>query len=155
MNKLLLVCTANICRSPMALTVMRTLVAERGLSRVIQVESAGTHAPSPAQAPDPRAVDALLRRGYKPKKSRSVRIMAAHFAEFDLVLAMDAGNLADLRRMCPAEYSHKLRLFLSYAPESGRTEVPDPYYGSVAGFEVVLDLCEAGAGGLVGMINGK
>jgi len=150
MNKLLLVCTANICRSPMALVVTRKLVAERGLSRTLQIESAGTHAPSPAQPPDPRSIDALIRRGYKPKKSRSTRITARHFADFDLVLAMDADNLAALRKMCPAVHAHKLRLFLSYAPDSGRTDVPDPYYGNVAGFEFVLDLCEAAANGLVG-----
>ena len=149
MKKLLLVCTANICRSPMALAVTRKLVAERGLFRVLKIESAGTHASFPSQAPDPRAIDALMRRGYKPQKSRSTRITASHFAEFDLVLAMDADNLAALHKMCPAVHAHKLRLFLSYAPESGRNEVPDPYYGSDAGFEVVLDLCEAGASGLV------
>lgn len=149
MNKLLLVCTANICRSPMALTVTRKLVAERGLSRALQVESAGTHAPSPAQPPDPRAIDVLVRRGYKPRKSRSIRVTAGHFAAFDLVLAMDTGNLAVLRQLCPVEYAHKLGLFLSYAPEAGRTEVPDPYFGNVEGFEVVLDLCEAAAIGLV------
>lgn len=134
----------------MALVVTRKLVAERGLSRKLQIESAGTHAPSPAQPPDPRAVDALKRRGYKTKKSRSTRITARHFADFDLVLAMDVDNLAALLKICPAAHAHKLRLFLSYAPESGRTEVPDPYYGNVAGFEFVLDLCEAGAYGLVG-----
>lgn len=139
----------------MALTVTRKLVAESGLSRVIQVESAGTHAPFPAQAPDPRAIDALMRRGYQPKKSRSIRITASHFADFDLVLAMDADNLAALHRMCPAVHAHKLSLFLSYAPESGHTEVPDPYYGSVAGFEVVLDLCEAGASGLLDSYTGR
>lgn len=139
----------------MALTVTRKLVAERGLSRALQVESAGTHAPSPARPPDPRAIDALLRRGYKPKKCRSVRITVDHFKEFDLVLAMDANNLAELHKLCPTEYAYKLVLFLSYAPKSGRTEVPDPYYGSVAGFEVVLDLCEAGASGLVGSYTGQ
>ena len=139
----------------MALAVTRKLVDERGLSRALQIESAGTHAPFPAQAPDPRAIDALMRRGYKPKKSRSIRITASHFADFDLVLAMDADNLAALHKMCPAVHAHKLHLFLSYAPEAGRTEVPDPYYGSVAGFEVVLDLCEAGASGLVGSFTGR
>ena len=49
----------------------------------------------------------------------------------------------------PTQCRVKLRLFLSYAPEIGRTEVPDPYFGSVAGFEVVLDLCEAAAHGLI------
>jgi len=134
----------------MALTVARKLVAQRGMSRFIQLESAGTHAPAPAQVPDPRAIAALLRRGYKPEKKRSKRIAESHFADFDLVVAMDADNLAELRKMCPEEHAHKLRLFLSYAPETGRTEVPDPYFGSAAGFEVVMDLCEAAANGLIG-----
>ena len=138
----------------MALTVTRKMVAERGLSRAIQVESAGTHAAFPSQVPDPRAIDVLMRRGYKPHKSRSTGIATSHFADFDLVLAMDADNLVTLHKMCPAVHAHKLRLFLSYAPEAGRAEVPDPYYGSVAGFEVVLDLCEAGASGLVGSFAG-
>ena len=133
----------------MALTVIRKLLAAHGLAREFRVESAGTHAPSPAQAPDPRAMDALVRRGYKPKKSRSTRMSVEHFSDFDLILAMDIENLAALNKMCPAEHAHKLGLFLSYAPDTGRTEVPDPYFGSVAGFEVVLDLCEAGAKGLV------
>lgn len=134
----------------MALTVARKLVAERGLSSAFQIDSAGTQAPAPAQLPDPRAIAVLLRRGYKPEKKRSTRIAASHFADFDLIVAMDADNLAELQKMCPSEHAHKLRLFLSYAPETGRTEVPDPYYGSMAGFEVVLDLCEAAAHGLIG-----
>jgi protein-tyrosine phosphatase len=133
----------------MALTVARELVAQRGLSRVIQIDSAGTHAPAPAQFPDPRAIAAQVKRGYKPEKKRSTRVITSHFAEYDLIVAMDAENLTELRKLCPDEHAHKLRLFLSYAPETGRTEVPDPYYGSAAGFEVVLDLCEAGANGLI------
>jgi protein-tyrosine phosphatase len=133
----------------MALTVARELVEQRGLSREIYIESAGTRAPVPAQIIDPRAVAALLRRGYKPDKKRSTRIATRHFAEFDLIVAMDAENMTDLRRLCPYEHSHKLMLFLSYAPETGCAEVPDPYYGSAAGFEVVLDLCEAAAQGLI------
>jgi protein-tyrosine phosphatase len=133
----------------MALTVVRKLVAERGLAREFQIESAGTHAPAPAQLPDPRAIAALVRRGYKPVKKRSARIAASHFADFDLIVAMDADNLAELNKICPKEHAHKLRLFLSYAPETGRAEVPDPYYGSAAGFEVVMDLCEAAANGLI------
>ena len=150
MNKLLLVCKANICRSPMALSVAREFVARRGLGRAIQLDSAGTHAPTPAQLPDPRAIAALMRRGYKPDKKRSTRITNRHFVQYDLIVAMDADNLAELRKICPEEHAYKLRLFLSYAPDIGRTEVPDPYFGGVAGFEVVLDLCEAAANGLIG-----
>jgi protein-tyrosine phosphatase len=133
----------------MAVAVARKLVLERGLARLVYVESAGTHAPAPAQLPDPRAIAALLRRGYKPDKKRSTRIATRHFAEFDLIVAMDADNLAELHKVCPAEHARKLKLFLSYAPETGRSEVPDPYYGSADGFEVVLDLCEAAAFGLI------
>ncbi len=133
----------------MALTVLRKLVTERGLTRAFQMDSAGTHAPERAQLPDPRAVAALVRRGYKPDKRRSTRITANHLASFDLILAMDADNLAELHKICPDEHAYKLKLFLSYAPETGRTEVPDPYYGSAAGFEIVLDLCEAAANGLL------
>jgi protein-tyrosine phosphatase len=133
----------------MALAVARKLAAERGLARAFQINSAGTHAPAPAQLPDPRAIAALVRRGYQPEKKRSKRIAASHFAEYDLIVAMDADNLAELRKICPAAQAHKLRLFLSFAPETGRTEVPDPYYGSAEGFEVVMDLCEAAANGLI------
>lgn len=133
----------------MAVTVLRKLVEERGLTRAFQLDSAGTHAPAPAQLPDPRAIAALARRGYKSDKKRSTRIAARHFAGFDLILAMDADNLAELQKICPQEHAHKLQLFLSYALETGRTEVPDPYFGSELGFEVVLDLCEAAAYGLI------
>ena len=133
----------------MALTVARKLIKERGLTRTMQVDSAGTHAPSPPQRPDPRAVATLERRGYKPERMRSQRISASHFANFDLILAMDMGNMAALSKVCPAEQAHKLRLLLSYAPETGRTEVPDPYYGNAQGFELVLDLCEASISALL------
>ncbi len=133
----------------MALTVLRKRAADQGLARTLQLESAGTHAPSPAQPPDPRGLAALVRRGYKPEKKRSTRITASHFVDFDEILAMDSDNLEALQKMCPPTLQHKLALFLTYAPDTGRAEVPDPYFGNAAGFEVVLDLCEAAATGLV------
>lgn len=149
MTKILFVCTANVCRSPMALTVARKLIKERGLARTMQVDSAGTHAPLPPQRPDPRAVATLERRGYKPERMRSSRIGSKHFVDFDWVLAMDMANMAALAKVCPAEHAHKIRLLMTYAPETGRTEVPDPYYGNAQGFELVLDLCEAAINALL------
>ncbi len=67
---------------------------------------------------------------------------------------LDVRNLDDLRRICPTEHVHKLRLFLEFAPELDLHEVPDPYYGGPQGFEHVLDLCEAAARGLIGQIGG-
>ena len=58
-------------------------------------------------------------------------------------------NLANLEDSCPPEHRHKLHLFLDYAGVEAGGEVPDPYYGNLAGFERVLALCEAGARGVL------
>jgi protein-tyrosine phosphatase len=73
----------------------------------------------------------------------------ADFLSFDLILAMDAENLRVLRRSAPRGAQERLRLFMEFAPESGASEVPDPYYGGANGFEEVLDLVEAAARGLL------
>ena len=71
------------------------------------------------------------------------------FERFDLVLAMDRGHLEIMQRQCPPHLHDRLGLFLDYAPGSGRTDVPDPYYGGPDGFELVLDMIETGASGLL------
>jgi len=133
----------------MALTVARQRIEERGLTLTLQAESAGTHAHTPAQPVDPRAVAALERRHYLPEPSLSKCITPSHFKKFDLVLAMDSKNLAALHSRCPIEDVKKLRLLLSFAPHTGRTDVPDPYFGSAQAFDLVLDLCEAAIDGLL------
>ena len=75
------------------------------------------------------------------------------FDDFDLVLAMDADNLAHAEAMCPPEQRHRLKLLLDYAPHTGRRHVPDPYYGGAAGFDEVLDLVEAACDGLVAALR--
>ena len=149
MKKILIVCMGNICRSPMALAVMQKMVGENAQTAHIQVDSAGTHARVAGERADPRGIAALNRRGYQLPKHKSRRIQASDFESFDLILAMDGGNLYDLKRQCQPELHAKLQLFLEFSPHLGLTEVPDPYYGNTQGFERVLDLCEAGIQGLV------
>jgi protein-tyrosine phosphatase len=127
----------------MALVVARKMANERGLGKSLLMESAGTHAATPAQRTDPRAVAALERHGYKAARMRSTRLTASHIANHDLILAMDGQNLAAIQKISPPEHAHKLRLLLSYAPQCGRTEVPDPYHSSAQAFDLVLDLCES------------
>lgn len=143
----------NICRSPMAQIVTHQLAAQAGLGRVIQVDSAGTHASGYGEPPDPRAQKVLSAKGYSIGKIRSRRVAANDFEDFDLIMAMDRSNLENLRRMCPPDQSHKLRLFLDFSAEMVGTEVPDPYYGSIKGFENVLALCEIGGKGLIDHYN--
>lgn len=149
-----MVCMGNICRSPMAQVVAQTLAQEAARSGRSGMaspafDSAGTHAHHIGERPDPRATAALARRGYKIGTIRSRRITEHDFQRYDLILAMDRNNLASLQRRCPPAHLTKLRLFLEFAEGVTETEVPDPYYGGADGFDRVLDLCEAGARGLV------
>ena len=146
--KLLVVCMGNICRSPMAQAVLPRHTQQGGMTGV-QVDSAGTIVSHSGELPDPRGRAALQRRGYEPPRHRARRIAAKDFVRQDLILAMDRQNMAALRDLCPADHAHKLRLFLDFAPGFEGQDMPDPYFGDAAGFERVLDLCEAGARGLV------
>jgi len=148
MTRVLLICMGNICRSPMALAVIRQLAGAR-----LEVDSAGTHAVRPPQGADPRAKAVLGQRGYTPEMRRSRAVTAADFERFDLLLAMDRANLEDLRTRCPPGQEGKLRLFLDFAAGLEGKDVPDPYYGDLPGFERVLDLCEAGARGLLARLE--
>ena len=62
------------------------------------------------------------------------------FARFDLILAMDRGNLRALRALCPPGSRARLELFLEFAGGAADGEVPDPYMGTAADFERVLDI---------------
>jgi len=147
--RVLMVCLGNICRSPTAEAVLRKKLREAGLDDRIEVDSAGTapyHVDSP---PDARAVAHGERRGLQMARLRGRQVARGDFDAFDFILAMDADNLANLQRMRPPGSKARLELLMSYAPDAGSTEVPDPYYGGAAGFERVLDLVESAADGFI------
>jgi protein-tyrosine phosphatase len=66
---------------------------------------------------------------------------------------MDEANYADLTELCSPENNFRLYRFMDFAPELAISEVPDPYYGGVTGFERVLDLIEAASAGLLADIR--
>lgn len=134
----------------MASAALQALVAQRRLSKSVEIDSAGTYGGHQGEKPDPRAVAVAHSRGYgQIKRERARRVAPQDFERFDLILAMDNDDLMNLQHECPAELQHKLHLFLTYAGVSGESEVPDPYYGNAAGFERVMQLCEAGAQGVL------
>ncbi len=139
MKKILVVCMGNICRSPTGEAVLRAKAQELGVS--VKIDSAGTIGFHAGKAPDPRAKSAGEERGYSFKGIRARKVKAKDFENFDMVLAADRANLADLLDICPAEHSDKISLFLSHT-DSDYEEIPDPYYGGAGGFELVLDLIE-------------
>jgi protein-tyrosine phosphatase len=147
---ILMVCMGNICRSPSAQGVLWRKLVAAGLHDVVSVDSAGTHAYQDGSPPDHRSVAAAAKRGYAIEAMRARRVEAKDFERFDLVLAMDAENLAHLVEICPARHQDRLRLLMEFATRHpGVREVPDPYYGAPFGFDVVLDLVEDACEGLV------
>lgn len=145
----LFVCLGNICRSPTAEAVFRERVIAAGLEEKIRIDSAGTGDWHIGRAPDPRTREAAARRGYQMDSLRARQVGPQDFYEFDVVLAMDNANLADLQAMQPADVTVTLGRFLDYSSETSVSEVPDPYYGGEDGFDRVLDLIEGGAEGLL------
>jgi protein-tyrosine phosphatase len=128
-------------------------VRAAGLQHAIQVDSAGTHGYHVGDGPDPRSQAAARARSYDLSRLRARQIDVRDFAKYDHVLAMDREHLGILRRDSPAEHRHKVRLFLECAPELSHQEVPDPYYGDKAAFELVLDLIEAGCRQLLAQLR--
>ncbi len=149
----LFVCLGNICRSPTAEVVFRDRVRAAGLEEHILIDSAGTGDWHIGRAPDPRTQEAARARGYDMSSLRARQVTVADFGKFDVVLAMDDANLADLQAMQPADATLTLKRFLDYAPHSGQREVPDPYYGGEDGFAEVLNLVEEGAEGLLAALR--
>ncbi len=135
--RVLAVCLGNICRSPTAEAVLRHKLAAAGLDGHVEVDSAGTGGWHVGEPPDPRSQHHAARRGYDLSRLRARRVAEEDFHRFDLILAMDHDNLADLQRLAPDGVRRaELRLF-------AEIEVPDPYLSGPAGFERVLDLVEA------------
>lgn len=148
--RILFVCMGNICRSPTAEGVLRHKIAQRGLSGVVEVDSAGTLAHHVGNAPDPRAQAHAARRGYDLSRQRARPVRSEDFARFDFVLAMDGENLATLAERCPPEHQAKLGLLMRFSRRYPTQEVvPDPYYGGPNGFEIVLDFIEDACDGLI------
>lgn len=149
-SKILVVCMGNICRSPTGEAVLKHKAKELGLN--LTIDSAGTIGCHSGEKPDNRSMKAGEKRGYSFKGQYSRKVKLSDFTEFDLILAADKQNLADLQASCPNEHQHKLKLFLSFA-DSQYDEVPDPYYGAGDGFELVLDLIEDASDKLLATIK--
>jgi len=154
--QVLMVCSGNICRSPTAEAVLRARLAAAGLETMVAVDSAGTQDYHRGAPPDPRAVARAAARGYDLLPLRARPLVSADFHRFDLLLGMDQGHLDLMRRRCPPGQHDRLGLLLHYAPGLAEAdEVPDPYYGSLAGFDRVLDLVEPACDGLVSALQAR
>lgn len=147
------VCSGNICRSPSAEVVMRSLLGQAGLDGAVEVCSAGLGDWHVGEGADRRSLDALTERGYDGTRHRARQFRREWFDEHDLVVAMDRSHLRELRRLAGPEHEHKVCLLTSFRPDALNEDVPDPYYGGPDGFADVLDLIEESCRALLAEIE--
>ena len=146
--KLLFVCLGNICRSPSAENIMNHLIAEARIDE-IECDSAGTSDYHISHPPDRRMVTAANKRNI-PMSGYSRQFTRADFTNFDLILAMDRENYDNILALDPqGQYQAKVKLMCDYATHHPDKEVPDPYFGGVAGFDYVIDLLLDACAGLL------
>jgi protein-tyrosine phosphatase len=134
------VCLGNICRSPMAHVVLESALDEAGLSEAVEVVSAGTADYHVGRPMDPRAAAVLTEHGYDASRHRAQQLPSVWLDDWDLVLAMDRSNLADILDGAEGLPPGRVRLFRELDPRADvdNLDVPDPYYGDGDGFELVL-----------------
>ena len=148
-KKILFVCLGNICRSPMAETIMQAMAKEAGREAEFELDSAGLIAYHEDEEADPRMRQHAARHGYHiTHLSRPIR--ESDFRYFDLILGMDDSNIDRLKRLAPdLETEAKVQRMTDYCCQRMEDHVPDPYYGGASGFEHVISLLEDACRGLL------
>lgn len=154
-RRVLFVCLGNICRSPAAEGIMKSIVEAEGDADFV-IDSAGTGRYHIGDLPDQRMRIHARRRGLE-LDHRCRQVSESDFDDFDLVIGMDASNLANLRRVAPSPEAERRIVAMSefFNKSTHYDYVPDPYYEGAEGFELVLDLLEEGCRNLYKAIKGR
>ena len=143
----LFVCLGNICRSPLAEAALRAEAERAGIA--VMVDSAGTGDWHIGNPPDRRAQATALTHGIDISGYKARQVTRGDFTRFTHIYALDAANLADLRRLAPADATAELGLLLDLVPGRAGEGVVDPYFGGPEGFEETWADVSAGAAAII------
>ena len=139
MQKILMVCLGNICRSPLAEGIMLKLIEEKNLN--IHVDSAGTSNYHVDEAPDRRTIINAALHNIDLKPLRARQFNSSDFEKFDKIYVMDKSNLTNVLALATNdEHKIKVDLLLNVSHPNQDLEVPDPYFGGEQGFEDVFQM---------------
>ena len=144
--KILMVCLGNICRSPLAEGILQDKAWKAGLKW--SVESAGTNGYHIGEAPHPLSQKVAKLNGIDICKQRSRRFIAADFNAFDMIYAMSADVIDDMKRIAKKDFDpKKVDLLLNELFPGQNVDVPDPWYGPEPGYhdvyKMISDACDA------------
>ncbi len=142
--RVLFVCYGNICRSPVAEYVFRSMAEKEGLSGRLECESCATSGENLGCRVDSRSAKVLSEHGMSCEGKRARVITVGDFRSFDLIVCMDRMNLRFLERIRPPDASARISMLLDYA---GGGEVDDPWY--TGDFRRAYSEIEKGCAGLL------
>ena len=156
MINILFVCMGNICRSPAAEGFFDYHLQDSRIKELVSIDSAATHSYHIGHTPDDRAIETAAKFGFGIDHLRAREVTPSDFHDYDLIIGMDHGNIANLQAIRPANSRAELKLMMDYHPSaqaatgSGQDDVvPDPYYGGMEGFVHMYELLELATAGLL------
>jgi len=142
-KRILFVCLGNICRSPAAEGIMKSIISKNNMDDQISVDSAGTIDYHIGEKPDPRMRKAAQKRGYTLDHLCRQFDPDEDFEEFDYIVTMDDENFFNILQMDEeGKYTDKVMKMANFSSDPSFTEVPDPYYSRNEGFNNVLGILE-------------
>lgn len=151
MKRILFVCLGNICRSPMAETIMQDIVEKHNMAADFEIDSAGIIDYHEGEKADNRMRNFAYQRGYYITHI-SRPITKDDFRHFDIIVGMDNSNMHDLNNLAPDDSIAEIVLMTKFCKNIDCDVVPDPYYGGAAGFTYVIDVLEDACQGLLDYI---
>lgn len=150
---MLFVCSGNICRSPLAEAIFKSLAHQAGLGSRFVIDSAGTHGFHEGDRADPRT--RRVGRKYGLNVDSIARpVVDEDFGRFDLIIAMDRGHRRELLARAGGRRTAAVRLMREFDPEAGDQDVADPYYGGEEGFETMYSVLVPACRGLLESLRG-
>ena len=153
-KKILFVCMGNICRSPAAEGIAKTLIEKKGLNGSIEIDSAGTLGYHEGEKPDARMIKHASKRGYVLDSRARQFNPKKDFIYFDYIVTMDDDNYSEIISLDGKnEFRKKVFKMVSFGKNVNVNEVPDPYYSGSQGFENVLNILEDSVEGLLNKVE--
>ena len=143
MVKILFVCHGNICRSPMAESLMTHLVRQKHLHSEFSIASAATSREEIGNPIHPGTLERLRRAGVKPVPHRAVQMCREDYDRYDLLLGMDRWNLRNMLTILGSDPDGKVRRLLDFTPTP--RDIADPWYTGdfEATYRDILEGCTA------------